>query len=134
MLALNGNTIPYLEYAYTRICGIFRKSAEESGDFSEETLDDTFSMKLSAPEEFTLAKHLLRFGLAVEATAEEHKPNYLCNYLYDLASHLARFYDACPVLKSPEPERSSRLILCDLSGRVLKQGLGLLGIETTDRM
>jgi arginyl-tRNA synthetase len=134
MLALTGNTAPYLEYAHTRLCGIFRKIAEESGPFSPDTLPPGFSPRLSHPEELALAKHLLNFGLTLEAMAEEYRPNYLCNYLHELAGHLSRFYEQCPVLQAVEPERSSRLILCDLSGRVLRQGVALLGIETTERM
>ena len=133
MLALTGNTAPYLQYAYTRIRSIFRKVEEESGAFST-VIPTGFSIRLSQPEEFALAKHLMKFGLTLEAVADEYRPNYLCNYLYDLAGHLSRFYEQCPVLKAGEPERHSRLILCDLSARVLLQGLTLLGIESTDRM
>jgi arginyl-tRNA synthetase len=70
----------------------------------------------------------------LEAVAEEYRPNYLCNYLYDLAGHFTRFYENCPVLKAAEPERGSRLALCDATGRVLKQGLGVLGIEVLEQM
>jgi arginyl-tRNA synthetase len=70
----------------------------------------------------------------LEAVADEYRPNYLCNYLYDLAGLFARFYEACPVLKAAEPERATRLVLCELTGRVLKQGLEVLGIETTEQM
>ena len=86
------------------------------------------------PEEVALAKHLLSFGFVLEAVAEECRPNYLCNYLYELAGHYARFYEACPVLKAEEPQRSSRLVLCGLVGKVLEQGLQVLGIETPERM
>jgi arginyl-tRNA synthetase len=86
------------------------------------------------PEELGLAKQLLNFGLVLEAVAEEYRPNYLCNYLYDLAGLFARFYEACPVLKAEEPERTTRLVLCDLTSRVLKQGLDALGIETLEQM
>ena len=70
----------------------------------------------------------------LEAVAEECRPNFLCNYLYELAVQFSRFYDACPVLKAAEPDRTSRLALCELTGRVMKQGLYVLGIETTDSM
>ena len=92
------------------------------------------SIELGAPEEIALAKQLLNFGFVLEAVAEECRPNYLCNYLFELAGHYARFYEACPVLKASEPQRASRMILCDLTGRVLRQGLDVLGIETPERM
>src|SRR6185436_12579252 len=84
MLALQGNTAPYLQYAYARIRSIFRKA----GDFAP-----TSSLQLTAPEEIALAKHLLTFGLTLAAVAEEYRPNFLCNYLYDLASFFARFFE-----------------------------------------
>ena len=89
---------------------------------------------LATPEEIALAKHLLNFGLVLEAVAEDYRPNFLCNYLYDLAGHFARFFENCPVLKAPAAERASRLILCDLTARVLKQGLETLGIQTLEQM
>jgi arginyl-tRNA synthetase len=129
MLALDGNTAPYLLYAFTRTQSLARK-ARESGVIAA----DVSGLKLSAPEEITLAKHLLKFSLVLEAVADEYRPNFLCNYLYELAGLLSRFWENCPVLKSAEPERSSRLILNSLTGSVLKQGLEVLGLETTDHM
>jgi arginyl-tRNA synthetase len=130
MLALNGNTAPYLQYAYTRIRSIFRKGGTENAECESQNAE----LNLSAPEEVALAKHLLNFGLTLEAVAGEYRPNYLCNYLYELAGHFARFYENCPVLKAAESERASRLALCDLTARVLKEGLNVLGIETTEQM
>ncbi len=130
MLALNGNTSPYLQYAYTRIRSIFRKG----GFTSDPSLISDQQLCLSAPEEIMLAKHLLIFGLTLEAVVEDYRPNFLCNYLYDLAGHFARFYERCPVLKASEPERTTRLLLCDLTGRVLKQGLEVLGIQVLEHM
>ncbi len=130
ILALNGNTAPYLQYAYTRVRSIFRKG--EVADAALRTPPSAWT--LAAPEEIALARQLLNFGLTLEAVAGECRPNFLCNYLYDLAGHFTRFYESCPVLKAPEPERSSRLQLCDLTGRVLKQGLEALGIEVTEQM
>jgi arginyl-tRNA synthetase len=129
MLALNGNTAPYLQYGYTRIRSIRRKIL--AGDAAAGFHDQ---FQLTAIEEIGLAKHLLTFGLTLEAAAAEYRPNYLCNYLYELASKFARFYEACPVLKAEEPERSGRLALCDLTGATLKQGLDALGIETIEQM
>jgi len=128
MLALQGNTAPYLQYAYARIKSIFRKS--------ESTIVNRQSaIQLAAPEEIALAKHLLNFGLTLEAVADEYRPNFLCNYLYELAGHFARFYENCPVLKAEnEAVRNSRLALCDLTARVLKQGLDVLGIEVVEQM
>jgi arginyl-tRNA synthetase len=129
MLALNGNTAPYLLYAYARTRSIFRKSEEPS---SASPFEGGFAVR--APEEITLAKHLLNFGLVLEMVAAEFRPNYLCNYLYELAGYFARFWENCPVLKAEGIERTTRLTLCDLTGRVLKQGLDVLGIETSERM
>jgi len=129
MLALQGNTAPYLQYAYARIRSIFRK-AEEAGFKS-----DISEVKLEAPEELALAKHLLTFGLTLEAVAEELRPNYLCNYLFELAGKFTGFYENCPVLKAAdEATRGSRLTLCHLTARVLQQGLATLGIETLEQM
>ena len=128
MLALNGNTAPYLQYAYTRVRSIFRRAAESVTTPQE----PTFALKEA--DELTLAKHLMNFGLVLEAVVEDYRPNYLCTYLYELAGHFARFYESCPVLKAEPQEKADRLALCDLTGRVLKQGLNVLGIETTERM
>jgi len=128
MLALQGNTAPYLQYAYARIRSIFRKS--EEGEFKP----GTANFKLEASEELALAKYLLNFGLTLEAVAEELRPNYLCNYLYELAGKFNSFFENCPVLKSDAETRSSRLALCDLTAQVLKQGLQTLGIETVEQM
>ena len=129
MLALQGNTAPYLQYAYTRIRSIFRKLTETSNIEHR-----TSNIELVAPEEFALAKHLLNFGLTLEAVAEEYRPNFLCNYLYELAGNFTSFYENCPVLKADDATRASRLALCDLTARVLKQGLDVLGLETIEQM
>ena len=90
---------------------------------------------MAAPEELTLAKHLLNFGLTLEAVAEELRPNYLCNYLFELAGKFTSFYENCPVLKAEdEATRHSRLALCALTARVLRQGLETLGIEVVEQM
>jgi arginyl-tRNA synthetase len=125
MLALTGNTAPYLQYAYTRIRSIFRKSKIQN---------PKSEMLLAAPEEIALAKLLLNFGLTLEEAAEEYRPNFLCNYLFALAGKFTAFYENCPVLKAEGATRASRLTLCDLTGRVLKQGLDTLGIEVLEQM
>jgi arginyl-tRNA synthetase len=128
MLALQGNTAPYLLYAYARIKSIFRKQNPESRIQNPE-------LKLVALEELALAKHLLNFGITLEAVADEYRPNYLCNYLFELAGKFTSFYENCPVLKADDAAtRDSRLALCDLTARVLKQGLETLGIETVEQM
>jgi arginyl-tRNA synthetase len=134
MLAFNGNTAPYLLYAYTRIRSIFRKLQDENLPGFDLATAGAKGFALATPEELGLAKQLHHFGLVLEGVADECRPNFLCNYLYELAGQFSRFYDACPVLKAAEPDRTSRLALCELTGRVLKQGLHVLGIETTDSM
>jgi arginyl-tRNA synthetase len=129
MLALQGNTAPYLQYAYARIRSIFRKADDASNH-----QPSAINLQLAAPEEIALAKHLLNFGLTLEAVVEEYRPNFLCNYLYDLAGKFTAFYETCPVLKADDATRASRLVLCDLTARVLKQGLETLGIETVEQM
>ena len=142
MLALQGNTAPYLQYAYARIKSIFRKADVGQASRLSPSENET-KMKLetgatpvllAAPEEFALAKHLLNFGLTLEAVADEYRPNFLCNYLFELAGKFTSFYENCPVLKAGDATRDSRLALCDLTARVLKQGLETLGIEVVEQM
>ncbi len=133
MLAFQGNTAPYLQYAYTRIRSIFRKGG--LGEDGAGTVGSSSTTPvLQVAEEIALARQLVNFGLVLKAVAEDYRPNYLCNYLYDLAGLFARFYEQCPVLKAGGTERESRLVLCDLTARVIRQGLDALGIETTEQM
>ena len=125
MLALQGNTAPYLQYAYTRVRSIFRKG--------ELTDIGSVDIAVAADEELALAKHLMNFGQVLQMVADDHRPNFLCNYLFELAGHFSRFYEACPVLKA-EAQRESRLALCELTARVMRQGLDTLGIEVTEVM
>ncbi len=134
MLALNGNTAPYLQYAVTRIQSIFRKLEETAPEAVHWLERSKQGVALSTVEELRLAKNLMAFGLVLEAVEADHRPNYLCNYLYELAGHFTSFYENCPVLKSEEPDRSNRLALCHLTGNVLRCGLEVLGIETPNRM
>ena len=130
MLSLKGNTAPYLQYAYTRTRGVFRRF---SGDLAG--VLGRARLRLGAPEERDLARHLADFPLALRAVAEECRPNYLCLYLYRLAGLLARFYESCPILKAPGEEiRDSRLLLAERAGAVLGKGLELLGIRTGEAM
>ncbi|MEZ0075244.1 arginine--tRNA ligase [Planotetraspora sp. GP83] len=127
MLALTGNTGPYLQYAVARIRSIFRRGELDPSDF-------TGPITLGEPAERALALQLLGFGSVVEAVAETSEPHRLCNYLFDLAQAFTGFFESCPVLKAEEPVRSSRLALSGLALRVLLQGLDLLGIEVPERM
>ena len=129
LLALNGNTAPYLQYAYARIQSIFRK-----GGLEGRTVAPAAGLLVREPQERALATHLFKFGLVLEAVAAEYRPNFLCNYLYELAGQFTTFYEHCPVLKSESDVRASRLILCDLTAQVLREGLDLLGIETLEQM
>ncbi len=126
LLALQGNTAPYLIYAYVRIQSIFRKDGSQIAAGCQ--------IRLDAAEEVTLGKHLIQFGDTVHAILKEYRPHLLTNYLYDLAVKFSRFYENCPVLKADEPARSSRLLLSQLTARTLKKGLDLLGIETLEKM
>ncbi len=125
MLALQGNTAPYLQYAYARIRSIERKA--DAIDHRQ------VNIVINAPEELALAKHLINFGQVLIMITEDHRPNFLCNYLYELAAHFSRFYETCPVLKAGT-NKESRLALCALTAQVLKQGLDGLGIEVTEVM
>ncbi len=131
MLAFNGNTIPYLLYAYARIRSIFRKAAAEA---PVAAAAEPAAVAAVTPEEVALAKHLLRLDFVLAAVADDYRPNFLCAYLYELAGHFARFFENCPVLKASPAERASRLVLCDLTAGVLKQGLEILGIEVLEQM
>ncbi|HOO76831.1 MAG TPA: arginine--tRNA ligase [bacterium] len=128
MLSLEGNTAPYMQYAYARIKSIFRR-----GRIREEEAEKG-RISLREPKERSLALALERFGGVLEQAAKDGFPNSLCSYLYDLAGEFMSFYESCPVLKAGEPDRSSRLALCLLTARTVKTGLALLGIETVDRM
>jgi arginyl-tRNA synthetase len=126
MLSFQGNTAPYLQNAYVRIRSIFRKAGEE--------FVPAKTLTLTAPEEKNLATRLCQFGEVVPTVLNDFRPNILANYLYELANSFHAFYEACPVLKSEEPSRSSRLALCELTARVLAKGLDLLGIKVPEKM
>ena len=126
MLSFQGNTAPYLQNAYVRIRSIFRKAGEE--------FVPPEKLVLAGPEEKNLAIRLCQFAEVVPTVLNDFRPNILANYLYELANSFHAFYEACPVLKAEEPARSSRLGLCELTGRVLRQGLELLGIKVPEKM
>jgi arginyl-tRNA synthetase len=136
MLALQGNTAPYLQNAYVRIRSIFRK-ADVAGPFGQtetrrRSAATTFVFK--EPAEINLAKGLCQFAEIVPQVLNDFRPNILANYLFELANSFHAFYEACPVLKAEEPLRTSRLALCELTGRVLQRGLDLLGIKVPEKM
>jgi len=126
MLSLQGNTAPYLQNAYVRIRSIFRKAGETQTKIDQ--------LVLAEAAEINLAKLLCQFAEVVPQVLNDFRPNILANYLFELANSFHTFYEACPVLKSEEPARSSRLALCDLAGRVLQRGLDLLGIKVPEKM
>ncbi|MGD8454301.1 MAG: arginine--tRNA ligase [Phycisphaerae bacterium] len=133
MLALQGNTAPYMMYAYARIRSIYRKAAERFG--SPDVYAAGVGLHISEPTERALALRLARLRETIDAVAADLAPHVLCAYLYDLAGDFMRFYEACPVLQAPdEAVRLGRMRLCDLTARALRLGLGLLGIETIERM
>lgn len=128
MLSFDGNTAPYLLYAYTRVASIFRRAglspSEVQGNFT-----------LQASQEIQLAQHLVTFQETLEQVAEKGLPNLLCLYLYELAGLFSSFYEHCPILKlEDEAQKNSRLMLAALTAKTLKTGLGLLGINTLERM
>jgi arginyl-tRNA synthetase len=131
MLAMDGNTATYMQYAYARIRSIFRKGEEDPGLFRQQPP----LPYLEQPQERALALQLLRLEEVLQAAAQEYKPNLITAYLWDLAKSYSVFYQNCPVLKADTPMlRQSRLLLCDLTARAIQLGLQLLGIQTVERM
>lgn len=129
MLAFEGNTAPYLQYAHARIRSIFRRAEGQAADLG------TAKVIVAEPAERALAQELLAFGTVVHGVGETLQPHKLCTYLYGLATAFSTFYEKCPVLKAPTPELvRSRLVLCDVTARVLARGLELLGIEAPQQM
>ena len=125
MLSFEGNTAPYLQYAYTRVQSVFRKAGE---------WDATAPTVLTEPLEKQLAAELLKFEDVLQSVADTAYPHYLAAYLYQTATLFSRFYEACPILKAEGATRNSRLQLAKLTGDTLKQGLDLLGIDVLDVM
>jgi arginyl-tRNA synthetase len=136
MLSFQGNTAPYLQYSYVRIRSIFRKGGIDPVSVrpgaEHPTSDD--AVPLTEAGELSLAKKLAQFGEILPMILDDHRPNLLCNYLYELAGAFHSFFESCPVLKAEEPARSTRLLLCDTTARVLAKGLELLGIGVPERM
>jgi arginyl-tRNA synthetase len=129
MLNLQGNTAPYMLYAYVRIQGISRK-----GDIDFEHLDPDAKIVLEEETELVLAKHLLQLSEIISQVEADLLPNRLCQYLFELSQKFNQFCDRCPVLKAEKKQRTSRLVLCDLTAKTIKLGLSLLGIPVLERM
>ncbi len=125
MLSFEGNTAPYLQYAYTRVQSVFRKA----GEWNHAAMP-----VFAEPLEKQLAAELLKFEDVLQSVAETAYPHYLAAYLYQVATLFSRFYEACPILKAEDQARNSRLQLAKLTGETLKQGLDLLGIDTLEVM
>lgn len=129
MLALQGNTAPYMLYAYVRIQGISRK-----GGINFEQLEGNARIILQEETELALAKYLLQLDEIIATVEADLLPNRLCQYLFELSQKFNQFYDRCPVLSAEASLQTSRLLLCDLTARTLKLGLSLLGIQVLERM
>ena len=131
MLAMNGNTATYMQYSYARVHGIISRGNVKM----EELRQSQTTILLSHPAERALAIKIVQFPEALDHTVADYRPNLLTNYLFELAQCYSNFFENCPVLKADsEAERNSRLLLCDLTARIIKQGLGLLGIGVVDKM
>jgi arginyl-tRNA synthetase len=131
MLAMNGNTATYMQYAYARVRSIFRRG----GIDIESLRARRVPILLGTPAERALGIEILRFAEALDAVLVDYRPNQLTAYLFELANRYSSFFDQCPVLKADSEElRNSRLLLCDLTARTLKQGLALLGIDVVEQM
>nr|WP_237476185.1 arginine--tRNA ligase [Vibrio eleionomae] len=127
MLAFEGNTAPYMQYAYTRVASIFSKAGVSMDNLSG-------SIQLTDDKEKALVAKLLQFEEAVQAVAREGQPHLLCAYLFELAGQFSSFYEACPILSAEDNVKNSRLQLAALTAKTIKQGLALLGINTLERM
>lgn len=129
MLALQGNTAPYLLYAYVRVQGISRK-----GNIDLDKLESNQDILLTEETELVLAKHLLQLDYIIKEVEKDLLPNRLCLYLFELSQKFNQFYDQCPILQAEEEVKLSRLILADLTAKTIKLGLSLLGISVLERM
>jgi arginyl-tRNA synthetase len=134
MLAMDGNTAPYMQYAYARISSIMKKG-KDRGIETQKEVSSVNTLNLSEPAELDLAKYMVRYGEAIQSAVADYRPNYLTAYLYELAQKFSVFYTNCPVLVAGPDKRPTRLLLCDLTARTIRHGLHeLLGIEVVEQM
>ncbi|HPD47946.1 MAG TPA: arginine--tRNA ligase [Anaerohalosphaeraceae bacterium] len=134
MLAMDGNTAPYMQYAYARVKSIERKAAGRDVDIEKEVAGIS-TLTLVEPAELDLARHLVRYGEVIENTIADYRPNYLTSFLYELAQKFSGFYNTCPVLGADAQSRPTRLLLCDVTARTIAHGLStLLGIRVVEQM
>ena len=135
MLAMNGNTATYMQYAYARVRSIFTKGNVEPEALRREFAAGDRKILLNEPEERALAFELTNLQGVLETVARDYRPNWLTSYLYVLANKYSSFFEKCPVLKAEDESiKASRLALCDLTSRTIAKGLNLLGIQTVERM
>lgn len=127
MLSFEGNTAPYMQYAYTRIHSIFARAGLDMADIGGEIV-------INEDKERALAVKLLQFEEVLLLVAKDGMPHLLCQYLFELAGIFSSFYEACPILSSDDKTKTSRLLLAALTAKTLKQGLQLLGIKTVEKM
>jgi len=131
MLAMNGNTATYMQYAYARVRSIFAKGRVEVDALRASGAP----IVLGTPAERAMAVELVQFGEALDLVLADYQPNQLTSYLFDLANRYSTFFEQCPVLRADSDElRTSRLLLCDLTARTIRCGLELLGIDVVDKM
>ena len=119
--------VPYLQYAYTRIRSIFRRAEIDSTSLDSKIV-------LQHPVEFALAVKLLQFPEAIDSVTDDFQANVLCNYLFEVSGQFMSFYEACPILNQDDEIKNSRLMIADITSKILKQGLELLGIQTVEKM
>jgi arginyl-tRNA synthetase len=134
MLELKGNTAAYMQYAVARVEGIVNRGGVDRNLLRREISNDSSVLKLSDPLERRLALAALKLGAVLEDVEIDYRPNVMTSWLYELASCYSSFYDALSVLKAEGSQRITRLVLCDLTGRTLRQGMELLGIQVPDQM
>ncbi len=135
MLAMNGNTAAYMQYACARVRSIFSRGEIDVKQLEKDASNGKIAIVLTEPQERALALELLKFADALNAVAKDYRPNQLTSYLYELANCYSAFFEKCPVLRATDNAvRTSRLLLCDLTAKTIEKGLDLLGIKTVERM
>ena len=127
MLAFEGNTAPYMQYAYTRVASIFNKAGIDPNTLTGKII-------ITEEKEQTLVSKLMQFEEAVQSVAREGQPHLMCTYLFELAGLFSSFYEACSILNADDDTKNSRLRLAALTAKTIQQGLSLLGIKTLERM